>query len=89
MPNNTKSNTMHLRINPEIKAKALPVLDDIGMSIGDLFNLVLAQVANQHRIPFELFDSTYAVDYSKIKPQPKSEYHHFKSWSEAKEWLDA
>ena len=86
---NSKANTMHIRINPEVKARALPVLNDIGISIGDLFNMVLAQVANQHRIPFDLLDSTHTVDYTKIKPEPISEYSHFESWQDAKEWLDA
>jgi len=63
---NTKSNTMHVRINPEIKSRAVPVLNDMGISIGDLFNMVLAQVANQRRVPFELVDSTHVPNQTTI-----------------------
>jgi addiction module RelB/DinJ family antitoxin len=45
---------MHIRVNPEIKAKAEPILDAIGLSFSDLFNLTLNQVCLKRKIPFEL-----------------------------------
>lgn len=85
----TKSANMHIRVNPEVRDKAMSVLSEIGISASDLFNLLLNQVAIQHKIPFELVDSTHfhAHDYSKMAPSPEDEYHTFDSWKEAKEWL--
>ena len=53
MPN-TRSSSMHIRVNPEIKAKAEPVLDAIGLSFSDAFNLMLHQIALKRKIPFEM-----------------------------------
>jgi addiction module RelB/DinJ family antitoxin len=45
---------MHIRVNPEIKAKAEPILAAIGLSFSDVFNLTLNQICLKRRIPFEL-----------------------------------
>ena len=66
MATKTNSNTMHIRVKPEIKERATPVLESIGMSFSDLFNLVLAQVANQRRIPFEMVDNSHYIDYNEL-----------------------
>jgi addiction module RelB/DinJ family antitoxin len=51
---NTRSSGMHIRVNPEIKAKAEPILAAIGLSFSDVFNLTLNQIYLKRRIPFEL-----------------------------------
>ena len=95
MDKNTKSSSMHIRVNPDVKARAMSVLDDIGVSASELFNMLLNQVAIQHKIPFDIVDSKYVCaygylhDYSNISPSPEEEYHHFETWEEAKEWLNA
>ena len=45
---------MHIRVNPEIKAKAEPIIAAIGLSFSDVFNLTLNQICLKRRIPFEL-----------------------------------
>jgi len=50
----TRSKGMHIRVNPEIKAKAEPILAAIGLSFSDVFNLTLNQICLKHKIPFEL-----------------------------------
>ena len=87
MENRTKSANMHIRVNPDVKDKAMIVLSEIGISASDLFNMLLNQVAIQHRIPFELADSIYFQ--TKTSPSPEEEYHTFDSWQEAKERLRA
>ena len=57
MPNN--SNTMHIRVNQKIKERAMPILDELSISIGEYFNMALSQLVQQHRIPFEVGDSVY------------------------------
>ena len=80
MNKNIKSSSMHIRVNPDVKEKAMFVLDEIGISVSDLFNMVLNQVAIQHKIPFEMVDSKYVCaygylhDYSKISPSSEEEY---------------
>ena len=95
MKNNTKSASMHIRVNPEVRDKATEVLNEIGISISDLFNMLLNQVAIQHRVPFDLLSNKYICthgyqhDYSGM-PLPKDdEYNEFNDWAEAKEWLNA
>ncbi|MDR0424159.1 MAG: type II toxin-antitoxin system RelB/DinJ family antitoxin [Clostridiales Family XIII bacterium] len=53
---NTRSSGMHIRVNPEIKAKAEPILAAIGLSFSDVFNLTLNQICLKRRLPFELSD---------------------------------
>ena len=91
MKSSTKSANMHIRVNPEVRDRAMAVLSEIGMSTSDLFNLLLNQVAIQHKIPFELVDSMYyrAHDYSKIAPSAEDEYNTIDTWEEAREWLRA
>ena len=51
---NTRSSSMHIRVNPEIKARVEPILAAIGLSFSDVFNLTLNQIYLKRRIPFEL-----------------------------------
>jgi addiction module RelB/DinJ family antitoxin len=50
----TRSSGMHIRVNPEIKARVEPILAAIGLSFSDVFNLTLNQIYLKRRIPFEL-----------------------------------
>jgi addiction module RelB/DinJ family antitoxin len=45
---------MHIRVNPNIKAVVEPILDAIGLSFSDVFNITLHQIALKRKIPFEL-----------------------------------
>ena len=54
MPGTTRSSGMHIRVNPEIKAKVEPILAAIGLSFSDVFNLTLNQIYLKRKIPFEL-----------------------------------
>ncbi|MCL2053578.1 MAG: type II toxin-antitoxin system RelB/DinJ family antitoxin [Oscillospiraceae bacterium] len=95
MKKTVKSASMHIRVCPDVKEKAMCVLNEIGISASDLFNMLLSQVAIQHKVPFELVDSQYVCayghlhDYSNIPPPKEEEYHTFNTWAEAKEWLNA
>ena len=50
----TRSSGMHIRVNPDIKASVEPILEKIGLSFSDVFNLTLRQIFLKRRIPFEL-----------------------------------
>ena len=51
---NTRSSGMHIRVNPEIKEAVEPILNAIGLSFSDVFNLTLRQIYLKRKIPFEL-----------------------------------
>ena len=50
----TRSSGMHIRVNPEIKSKAEPILAAISLSFSDVFNLTLNQICLKRKLPFEL-----------------------------------
>ncbi|MCL2045082.1 MAG: type II toxin-antitoxin system RelB/DinJ family antitoxin [Oscillospiraceae bacterium] len=94
MEKNTKSANMHIRVNPDVKEKAMVVLNEMGISASELFNMLLNQVAIQQRIPFELVSSKYVCtheyshDWTNMKPDDEDAVGiKFDNWSEAKEWL--
>ena len=65
---NTRSSSMHIRVNPEIKAQAEPILSAIGLSFSDVFNLTLKQICLKRKIPFELSavqltENGYTLDF--------------------------
>ncbi|MCL2124382.1 MAG: type II toxin-antitoxin system RelB/DinJ family antitoxin [Oscillospiraceae bacterium] len=95
MNENVKSAQMHIRVNPEVRDRAMEVLNEIGITVSDLVTMLLNQVAIQKRVPFDLLTDKYICahgylhDYSDFAPPNDDEYHVFGSWSEAKEWLNA
>ena len=50
----TKSVNLNIRVNPEIKAKADPILKQMGLTATQLYNLLLSQVAITRRVPFPI-----------------------------------
>jgi len=71
---------MHIRVNPEIKAKAEPILAAIGLSFSDVFNLTLNQIYLKRRIPFELSslqltENGYTVDFDQELLSASRESH--------------
>ena len=59
-----KNTTVNLRVNSEVKEQAGLILDAMGLSFSDAFNLMLHQVRIQRGLPFEV------LAYSNI---PKSD----------------
>ena len=54
-----KSNTLHIRIEPNVKEKAEATLKELGLSITDAINVFLNQVILQDGIPFEIRKPRY------------------------------
>ena len=59
----SKNTTVNLRVNSEVKEQAGMILDAMGLSFSDAFNLLLHQVRIQRSLPFEV------VAYSHIPRQ--------------------
>lgn len=49
-----KTDTLHIRIEPDMKKKAEKTLSELGLSLTDAINVFLAQVILQDGIPFEI-----------------------------------
>lgn len=60
----SKNATINLRVDSEVKEQAGRILDAMGLTFSDAFNLMLHQVRIQHCLPFDV------VAYSHT---PKSE----------------
>jgi len=77
---NTRSSGMHIRVNPEIKAKVEPILAAIGLTFSDVFNLTLNQIYLKRKIPFELSslqltENGYTPEYeAKVLQEAEMEY---------------
>jgi len=63
-----KNTTINLRVNTEVKEQAGIILDSMGLTFSDAFNLMLHQVRIQRSLPFAV------VAYCHI---PKPETHAF------------
>jgi len=50
----SKNTTINLRVNAEVKEQAGMILDAMGLSFSDAFNLLLHQVRIQRGLPFEV-----------------------------------
>jgi DNA-damage-inducible protein J len=50
----TKNSTINLRVNSEVKEQAGMILDAMGLSFSDAFNLMLHQIKIQRSLPFEV-----------------------------------
>ena len=59
----SKNVNINLRINSEIKEEAGKILENIGLTFSDAFNLLLHQIKIQRKLPFELTDGSYICEY--------------------------
>jgi len=50
----TKNSTINLRVNSEVKEQAGIILDAMGLSFSDAFNLMLHQIRIQRSLPFDV-----------------------------------
>ena len=57
----TKNMNLNIRVNPEIKAQADPILKKMGLTATQLYNLLLSQVAIQKRVPFSIVAENEAM----------------------------
>ena len=49
-----KNATINLRVNAEVKEQAGMILDAMGLSFSDVFNLLLHQIKLQRSLPFDI-----------------------------------
>jgi len=56
----TKNSTINLRVNSEVKEQAGMILDAMGLSFSDAFNLMLHQIRIQRSLPFDVVAYSHA-----------------------------
>jgi addiction module RelB/DinJ family antitoxin len=56
---------MHIRVNPAVKKEVEPILQDIGVSLSEVFNMLLNQIRIRGEIPFTLVSSYYSPELIK------------------------
>ena len=49
-----KTSNIHARINPDLKVKAIKILDDLGISLTQFIELNLSQIVNDKDVKLEL-----------------------------------
>lgn len=49
-----KNTTVNLRVNAEVKEQAGTILDAMGLTLSDAFNLMLYQIRIQRSLPFQV-----------------------------------
>lgn len=54
-----KTNTLHIRVEPDVKMKAEETLNDLGLSITEAVNVFLNQVILHDGIPFKIEKPKY------------------------------
>ena len=73
----TKNATLNIRVNTEVKEQAGRILEAMGLTFSDAFNLMLHQVRIQRCLPFDV------VAYSHTpKPETLSFIEHIESGKE-------
>ena len=58
-----KTDTLHIRIEPSVKARAEQTLNDLGLSITEAVNVFLNQVILHNGIPFKIEKPKYKEHY--------------------------
>lgn len=54
-----KTDTLHIRVKPDVKQKAEETLNDLGLSIAEAVNVFLNQVILNEGIPFKIEKPKY------------------------------
>lgn len=88
-----KTDTLHIRIEPSVKARAEQTLNDLGLSITEAVNVFLNQVILHNGIPFKIEKPKYnketlsAIDEAKKITKNPNNYKSFENIDELMEDL--
>ena len=86
-----KTDTLNIRIEPELKKEVEKTLNDLGMNVADAVTIFLKQVVMTDSIPFAIKKTSYSRDLSeaiveaeKIEKNPDN----YKSYSNLSEIVE-
>ena len=81
----TKSASMHIRVNPKVKREVEPILEDIGVTLSDVFNMLLNQIRIRGEIPFTLISNYYSPELIKTIKDSEKEIANAKKYDDVEE----
>ena len=67
-----KTDTLHIRVEPDVKIKAEETLNDLGLSITEAVNVFLNQVILHDGIPFKIEKPKYTKETIQAMEDVKS-----------------
>ena len=67
-----KTDTLHIRVEPNVKQQAEKTLNDLGLSITDAINVFLTQVILNNGIPFEIKKPQFNKETLQVMKDTKS-----------------
>jgi len=89
-----KNTTINIRVNAEVKEQVGEILDTMGLSFSDAFNLLIHQIRIHHRLPFPIVAhnrtlraETMAL-IERIENGEEEMAGPFDTFEEYKAWLD-
>lgn len=83
-----KTNTLHIRIEPEIKEKAEVTLKELGLSITEAVNVFLRQIILNDGIPFEIKKPAYNKQTIQAMEDVKNEKNVSKTFDNVEEMFE-
>jgi addiction module RelB/DinJ family antitoxin len=93
-----KNTTINLRVDSEVKEQAGHVLDRMGLTFSEAFNLLLHQITIQRALPFDVVSYNYhpytptrevLERIERIENGTAEMAGPFKTFEEYKAWLEA
>ena len=81
----TKSTSMHIRVNPAVKKEVEPILQDMGISLSEVFNMLLNQIRIRGEVPFTLLSSYYSPELIKTIKDSEKEIAKAKRYDDVEE----
>jgi len=90
----SKNSTLNIRVDADVRDRSKLILERMGLTFSEAFNLMLHQVCIQKALPFDVvsYSHTPSTETFALIDRIESgeeKLHHFATWEEAEEWLDA
>lgn len=89
----SKNVTVNLRVNSDVKKQAGEILENMGLTLSDAFNLLLHQIRIQKALPFEVVSYSHRPNektlalIDRIENGTAEMAGPFKTFEEYKAWL--
>lgn len=83
-----KTDTLHIRIKPDVKEKAEQTLNDLGLSITEAINVFLNQVILNEGIPFKIEKPRYNKETLQVMEDVKNNKNISKAFDTVEEMFE-
>lgn len=83
-----KTDTLHIRVKPDVKKRAEETLSDLGLSITEAVNVFLNQVILQEGIPFKIEKPKYNKETIQAMEDVKNNRNLSKSFNSVEDMFE-